>query len=120
MWIFFCLYLFLNILGLVLLKSGFNEMVISTAGFYEYRKLLQTAVQNPKLIFGFMLYGFSFLSWLIILSQYRLTYAYPLTVGLSYAGIITASLIFLREEIGLLQLIGILFIGIGILLLVRS
>lgn len=120
MWIFFFLYLFLNIFGLMLLKSGFNEMVLPSTTFYEYRRVLQAASQNPKFIFGFMLYGFSFLSWLIILSRYQLTYAYPLAVGLSYAGIIIASVIFLQEEIELFKFVGILFIGVGILFLIRA
>jgi multidrug transporter EmrE-like cation transporter len=120
MWIFFFLYLFLNILGLLLLKSGFNEMALSHIAFYESKKLLHTAIQNPKFIFGSLLYALSFLSWLIILSKYQLTYAYPLVVGLSYVGIIVASAIYLHEEIELFKFIGIIFIGIGIIILIRS
>ena len=120
MWIFFCLYLFLNILGLMLLKSGFNEMALPNAAFYEYRKLLQTAIQNPKFIFGFMLYGVSFLAWLIILSKYQLTFAFPLITGLSYAGILLTSFIYLGEEIEFFKILGIIFIGIGIFFMIRS
>ena len=104
MWIFFFLYLFLNILGLMLLKSGFNEFALPNLPFYEYKTLLQPAIQNPKFICGFMLYAFSFLSWLIILSRYQLTYAYPLVIGLSCAGIIIASVIFCMKKLNYLNL----------------
>jgi multidrug transporter EmrE-like cation transporter len=120
MWIFFFLYLFLNILGLILLKSGFNEMALSSIAIYDLKRFLQATFQNPRFVFGSILYGLSFLSWLIILSKYQLTYAYPLVVGLSYVGIIVASFIYLHEEIELFKFIGILFIGIGILILIRS
>jgi multidrug transporter EmrE-like cation transporter len=113
------LYLLLSTTGLILIKIGFNQFSFETYHLEEYRRFLKYAYHHPEFIFGFCLYILSFISWLIILSKKQLTFIFPIVTGLAYASIIIASFLFLREEINLFKLIGIVLIGIGILSLIK-
>jgi multidrug transporter EmrE-like cation transporter len=113
------LYLLLSTTGLLLIKAGLNQFHFESQTLDEYRRLVKYAYHHPEFILGFFLYIFSFLSWLILLSKRQLTTIFPLTIGLSYASIIITSLLFLREEINLFKLIGIILIGAGILFVTK-
>jgi multidrug transporter EmrE-like cation transporter len=113
------LYLLLSTTGLLLIKTGFNQFRFETYHLEEYRRLLKYAYHHPEFIFGFLLYILSFFSWLILLSKRQLTTIFPLLIGLSYASIIVASVLFLKEEIDLFKIIGIILIGAGILLVTK-
>lgn len=121
MWFIFfiLLYLLLSTTGLLLIKIGFNQFNFEASHFEEYRRFIKYAYHHPEFIFGFFLYIFSFLSWLILLSKKQLTYIFPIVTGLGYASIIITSLLFLREEIELFKIIGIVLIGIGILFIIK-
>ena len=113
------LYLLLSTAGLMLIKIGFNQFSFETYHLEEYRRFLKYAYHHPEFIFGFILYILSFISWLIILSKKQLTFIFPIVTGLAYATIIITSILFLREEINLFKLIGILLIGVGILFIIK-
>jgi multidrug transporter EmrE-like cation transporter len=98
---------------------GFNQFHFETYHFEEYRRFVKYAYHHPEFILGFFLYIFSFLSWLILLSKKQLTYIFPMVTGLGYASIIITSFLFLREEIDLFKIIGIILVGIGILFLIK-
>ncbi|NWG04945.1 MAG: EamA family transporter [Syntrophaceae bacterium] len=85
----------------------------------EYNKFLKYAYHHPEFIVGLLLYILSFLAWLILLSKKQLTTIFPLLAGLSYASIIIASVLFLKEEIDLFKIIGIVLIGVGILFVTK-
>jgi small multidrug resistance pump len=121
MWLIFLilLYLSLSATGLLLIKMGFNQFHFETYHFEEYRRFVKYACHHPEFIFGLLLYIFSFLSWLILLSKKQLTYIFPIVTGLGYASIIIASVLFLREDIDLFKVIGIILIGIGILFVIK-
>jgi drug/metabolite transporter (DMT)-like permease len=113
------LYLLLSTTGLLLIKAGLNQFHFESQTLDEYRRLVKYAYHHPEFILGFFLYIFSFLSWLILLSKRQLTTIFPLTIGLSFASIIITCLLFLREEINLFKLIGIILIGAGILFVTK-
>lgn len=71
---------------------------------------------TPAIILGFLCFGLSSLLWLIIISRWQLSFAYPL-VALGYIIVIAYGTIFLKETLDLPRIIGCLFIlfGIGIL-----
>lgn len=121
MWliVLFLLYIVLSTTGLMLIKLGFNQFSFETYHLEEYRRFLKYAYHHPEFIFGLLLYILSFLSWLILLSKRQLTTIFPLITGLSYASIILASVLFLREEIDLFKIIGIVLIGTGILFVIK-
>lgn len=103
----------------MLIKVGFNQFSFETYHLDEYRRFLKYAYHHPEFIFGFFLYILSFISWLIILPKKQLTFIFPIVTGLAYASIIITSFLFLREEINLFKLIGIILIGIGILFVIK-
>jgi len=113
------LYLLLSTAGLMLIKIAFNQFSFETHHLEEYRRFLKYAYHHPEFIIGFFLYILSFISWLIILSKKQLTFIFPIVTGLAYASIIITSFFFLREEINLFKLIGILLIGTGILFVIK-
>lgn len=113
------LYLLLSTAGLMLVKISFNQFGFETYHLGEYRQFLKYAYHHPEFIFGFLFYILSFLSWLILLSKRELTTIFPLLTGLSYATIIIASVLFLREEIDFFKIIGIILIGVGILFVTK-
>jgi drug/metabolite transporter (DMT)-like permease len=71
---------------------------------------------TPAIILGFLCFGLSSILWLIIISRWQLSFAYPL-VALGYIIVIAYGTIFLRETLDLPRIIGSIFIlfGIGIL-----
>jgi len=113
------LYILLSATGLILIKIGFNRFHFETYHLEEYRRFIGYAYHHPKIIFGLLIYISSFLCWLILLSKKQLTTIFPLLIGLSYASVIVASVLFLKEEIDLFKIIGIILIGAGILLVTK-
>lgn len=71
---------------------------------------------TPAILLGFLCFGLSSLLWLVIISRWQLSFAYPL-VALGYIIVIAYGTIFLRENLDWPRIIGCLFIlfGIGIL-----
>jgi len=108
------LYLLLSTAGLMLVKTGLNQFHFQTHHIEEYRRFIGYAYRHPGMIFGLLIYISSFLCWLILLSKRQLTTIFPLVIGLSYASILIASIFFLKEEIDLFKMIGIVLIGAGI------
>lgn len=113
------LYILLSATGLILIKIGFNQFHFETYHLEEYRRFVKYAYHHPEFILGLLLYIFSFLAWLILLSKKQLTYIFPILTGLGYASIIITSFLFLREEIDLFKIIGIILIGAGILFVTK-
>ena len=103
------LYIVLNSTGQLLIKMGALQLAHSQA-FFELLK-------NYKLISGVFLFGLSFLTWIIILTKNDLSYAFPFAVGLGYASIIALSVLVLKESVSLIQWLGILLVGIGIIIM---
>lgn len=68
-------------------------------------------------VFGMVLYGVSFLMWLFILSRNPVSFAYPITVGLTLALTVVGSHLVLGEKVSLLQLGGIVLMAVSVLLL---
>ncbi len=68
-------------------------------------------------IVGVMLYGFSFLIYVYLVSKYNLGYIIPLTTAFVYIVIFTASFFIFREVFTTLKIIGILLIISGIVFL---
>lgn len=103
------IYVVLNSLGQLLIKIGSLE-IKQGAG-------LPSLLMNAKLITGIGLFGFSFLTWIYILTKSNLSYAFPFAVGLGYVAVILLSVLVLRETVSTLQWIGIMLVGTGVVLM---
>lgn len=71
---------------------------------------------TPAIFLGFLCFGLSSILWLIIISRWQLSFAYPL-VALGYILVIGYGNIFLNETLDLPKVIGSLFIICGISIL---
>ena len=66
---------------------------------------------------GVLFYGSSFLLWLYILSRTPVSFAYPITIGLTLAITVAASTLILHEKVTVLQLVGIVLMAVAVLFL---
>lgn len=72
---------------------------------------------TPFSIIGILLYGLSFLLYMYLISKLDLGYIIPLTTGILYIIIFTASFFIFKETFTVLKLLGIVLILIGLLCL---
>lgn len=97
--------------GLILLSKSLRDR--------ELGSLLELA-GRPLLWLGATLYVASFGCWLYILSQERVSTAYPLAIGLSYTATLIASITLLGDRMPALKLAGVILIGAGVLLIASA
>lgn len=96
--------------------SSFGEISLQALLTWS---LLIKIFTHPYVLFALGLYGISVLLWLVVLSKFPLSYAYPM-VSLSYVLVVFSSQWILGESIPLMRWIGVLFICFGVILTARS
>jgi len=74
---------------------------------------VQAILQNPLFLFVIFLMACQFFNWLLVLHNADLSFAQPVT-SLSYVSVFFLSVLLLKEAADLLQMIGILFVLIGV------
>lgn len=104
-------YLICSTLGLFVLKLGVLDFKI-----YHFSDLLMLLF-SKKFVIGFILYGLSFLIWIAMLAKKDLSFIYPVVIGLSYLFIMLVSILFLKEGFGAGKILGIIFIGVGVIII---
>ena len=109
----------MGVIGQICLKQGMINIGRFTSNVNNTINLLQRALSNPVVITGFLCYGISALSWLIVLSRVELSYAYPM-VSLGYVLVVLLSWIIFKENVTLLRLIGVVIVCFGVFLIARS
>lgn len=109
----------LTVTGELLLKTGMNrhgELNVS------FSTLVPTAIKlfsSPFVVGGFVFVFSGALFWLAVLSRWPLSLAYPL-LSISYVIGISASVLFLKEKVTLVQLLGVVVIILGVFLVSRG
>ena len=108
----------LGSVGQVALKHGIARMGGLHAGSGAVGMLTGAfkAIFTPYVFLGFALYGISSLLWLNILSQVRLSIAYPM-ISLSYVVVVILSSVVLKEKINPITIGGLLLICLGVSLI---
>ena len=106
--ILFILYVILSSSGLILFKLG---SLNPNLHFGIFGLSIDISIKS---IIGIFCYGARFLLWLIIVSRTNLTIAMPLSIALVNTLVIVGSCIFLKEEITLVQGIGIFIVVFGV------
>lgn len=106
------IYVICSALGLILLKMGLsNKAIISfVSSFIEMRIPM-------LLLIGALLYIFSFLLNMLVISRFNLNYIYPISAGLIYILISILSVLLLKESINNTQIIGMGAILVGIIIM---
>jgi len=109
-----------NVTANILLKKGVLAFGgISGQKAHIIPELLKAAV-TPYLWLGLALYGLSFLIWLRVLSFNDLSRAYPIFAAVVFLFTTIGSLLFLKENISLLRVLGIVIIISGIYVVAHS
>lgn len=106
--IMFTCYVLLASSGLILFKLGSinNNLTLNVFGL--------SINYSVKMILGLLCYGFSFILWMLIVSEMNLTIAMPLSVAIVNTLVIVESCIILKEKITMIQGIGIFIVLFGV------
>ncbi len=108
------LIVFLTATGHLLMKMGMNEVgVVDAARLKDPVRLGLDVISTRPIIFGILVYSFSVLVWLLVLSRVKLGWAYPV-LALLYVVLPLASSIFLAERITPLHYAGMFLIVVGV------
>jgi len=78
-----------------------------------------TMLFNPYIMLSIIFTLLSGLSWMIAMSKFDISYAYPFTT-LGYVLILILSAMLFREQIDIYKILGIAFIIVGIYITSRS
>jgi len=76
------------------------------------------AVFTPYVLLGLALYAVSSCFWLIVISSWALSYAYPM-IALNYVFVVLLSRAIFKETVEPLQGVGILLMCMGLVLVAR-
>lgn len=104
------IYVILTTGGLVCLKLGGNSLLLSFREGFNFKIGYITFL-------GFILYIGSFLMWQKLLTTYDLSYIVPITTGIVQIVVLLASYFIFKENITIVNLIGIFVVIIGIVLI---
>ena len=109
-----------NVTANILLKTG----VVKTGGIAAettniIANILKVAT-SPYIIAGLALYGLSFLIWLRVLTFNDLSRAYPIFATIVFLMTTLGSIIFLKENITSIRVVGIAVMLTGIFIVARS
>ena len=102
-------------IGQILMKHGLNSVGgVSLSGLFA-----NGVFTNYYVLGGIFLYFLSLFAWLTALSRLDVSYMYPL-VSIGYVLTALFALIFLKENITLFRWIGIFFIVVGSIFMIKS
>jgi drug/metabolite transporter (DMT)-like permease len=110
----FVAYAVVCVSGLLLLKTAIPaaQQVWARGNLWSIAAL--------QLGLGVVLYGTSFLLWLVIISRHELSVVYPAALGLTLAFSTLGATVLLGEEISALRLLGIVLIFAGVVCLAQN
>lgn len=107
----------LGAFGQIALKHGMKQYGPLGHGGAMLGNLFQ-AVITPYVLLGLALYAVSSCFWLVVLSSWNLSYAYPM-IATNYLLVVLLSRLFFKESVLPLQWLGIVLM-VGGLILVAS
>lgn len=104
------IYILLTTGGLYCFKLGGDSLSISLKGGISFKVGFITFL-------GLLLYIGSFLLWQKLLATYDLSYIVPLTTGIVQAIVLVMGYFIFKENISLINLVGIILVIVGIVLI---
>jgi multidrug transporter EmrE-like cation transporter len=105
----------LGAFGQISLKHGMKQFgPLGQPGAGLVSNLLR-AVFTPYVLLGLSLYAISSGFWLVVLSSWQLSYAYPM-IATNYLLVVLLSRVFFKEQVMPLQWAGILLMVTGLVL----
>lgn len=116
-YIFLASSILLAVTGQLLMKKGMLVFGAFPASQFLFKII--PMLLNPYVFFGIACFGFSAITWLVVLSRLELSFVYPL-VSVAYILVAVASWFFFKENLTLMRWLGILVIVLGVFLISRS
>lgn len=107
-WVLLMIYVIASSLGMVLIKRGGANTYI------HFGKGALNVQISCTIMLGLIFYVLSFLLWIYILQLFNLTYISPIAYGITYIFITIFSYIILKESVTREQIVGVIFIVVGI------
>jgi multidrug transporter EmrE-like cation transporter len=105
--------------GVGIASTQTSSRIIHSLDARSIFTFLQGAATNRFVIFGFLFYLISAISWLIILSRVDLSFAYPM-ISIGYIIIVVLSKYIFDEPVTAMRIGGTLLVCAGVFLLLRS
>jgi len=105
----------LGAFGQISLKYGMKQFGSLGAPGSSMVGGLASAIITPYVLLGLCLYAVSSAFWLVVLSKWALSYAYPM-IATNYLLVVLLSRAFFRENVLPLQWIGIVLMVTGLVL----
>ena len=111
------IYALLHSTAQITLKIGLNQVgSFSADNLQHFLATFSKVIKNPNILIGTALFASAYFFWLIILSWFKVSIAYPL-LSLSFIFVVIFSYFFLNEKLFLHNYLGIFLIIMGIILL---
>jgi multidrug transporter EmrE-like cation transporter len=104
----------LGAFGQISLKYGMKHFDLGPLGPRMALRVVR-AVFTPYVFLGLALYAVSSGFWLVVLSKWNLSYAYPM-IAISYVAVVLLSRVFFRDHVLPLQWVGIVLMSTGLVL----
>lgn len=105
---FLLIYVLITLMGLTLIKMGAQgegKVILHLLGVDV----------GPKLIIGIICYGFSFLMYIVVISQMQISLVIPVAGAINSIGIVVIGLTIFHEHLRLGQAVGVAIVVIGVL-----
>ncbi len=109
----------LNTTGQILLKEGMTRIGEFAFSLHNVLPIGVQVMTSPFIIAGLACYGFSLMTWLLVLSRLDVSYAYPM-VSLGYIVTVFSAYFLLHETITPNRIIGTMIIMMGVFVLSRA
>jgi len=105
--------LIFNLIAQALLKNAVLNIRFDAFSFTFIGKL----IANPYIWSGAIVYGFSFLFYVLALSRGELSRISPVSQALTTVGVVLISVILFNEPITMMKLVGLILLIIGTVIL---
>jgi multidrug transporter EmrE-like cation transporter len=113
-------YVVLNSFGALIIKYKINAIgEVQMGSLKSIVNYFMELLKSPLIICGILSIFISAFVWMTALSRLQISLAYPVAVGLNFFVVVTVALIFLKEQLSVEKVIGIVLIFISIFLLTR-
>ena len=109
-----------NVTANILLKTAVTKTGGISAESTQILTNIAKVAFSPYLIAGLTLYGLSFLIWLRVLTFNDLSRSYPIFATIVFLMTTLGSVIFLKENITVIRVVGIAVMLTGIFIVARS
>jgi len=109
----------LNATAQIFMRRGMIQVGEVSFGTGAFIKIIPELLTNGFLWLSLLCYGLSIILWMMVLSRVEVSFAYAFS-SLGYVLVTVMGVFFLRENISILRIVGILVVCIGIILVARG